>query len=282
MLFPEGDSAFGDALPEDLISYINQRWYEVKSIFDPAGIVQEKHHRGVFKFGQLELLTIPLGKLYELGELGLLQTTAEKYCAIAGSLTNFPSEHQNTTIGFANCVNCFSDSLKNCLLYRGNLWKGNDMRELESLLSEAKVLPEHASTSKETPARTTNSASTLDIARHIARDHPYAFPAPVRVNEGMPTQTAETPKKEVVPTPGLARADEKQQMLKNKRRETWQARRLKNFRTLWQLKTPTGPVIKPSATDLERGEKSGNVPTETAPALMSGARMPVQLHELAS
>ncbi|KAG6994065.1 hypothetical protein G7Y79_00047g082910 [Physcia stellaris] len=250
MLVPKDDSAFVDALSGDLITYINQLWDEVKSIFDPAAIVQEKHRRAFYKFGQLELLTSSLEKLYELGDLGLLQISPGEFCAIADSLIRFPPENENDTLTeppIPDFVKLLSADLRNCLLYRNNLWKCNDMRHLESLLSEARVLPKPASTNEEAPARTSNSASILDIARHIARDHPYTFPL-ASINEGMLAQTAEPPKKEVVSTPGLTRTDEKQQMPKNKRREIWRRRRRENFRRLLQLRKPPETIITSPAT----------------------------------
>lgn len=265
MLSSNSDSACVDDLPEDLITYINQRWDEAKSIFDPDGIIFDKHHRAIYKLGQIELLTAPLGELYELGELGLFQTTPEKFCAVADSLARFPPGHPNlpSILDFSNAINSFSDSLKNCLLNRNNLWRGNDMEKIGSLSSEVRALPEQVSTSKEATVRISNSASILDIARHIARDHPYTFPL-ARMNEGVPTQTAEPPKREAVSTPGLAQTDEKQQMLKNKRRAIWRMRRRKNLRMLLQLPKPPETIIPPPVTDLERGEKSGNAPTDIA------------------
>ena len=250
MLVPKDDSAFVDALSGDLITYINQLWDEVKSIFDPAAIVQEKHRRAFYKFGQLELLTSSLEKLYELGDLGLLQLSLGEFCAIADSLIRFSPENENDTLTkplIPDFAKLFSADLRNCLLYRNNVWKCNDMRHLESLLSEARVKPKPASTNEEAPTRTSKSASILDIARHIARDHPYTFPL-ARVNEPNPTQTAEPPKRKVVLLPSLARTDEKQQMPKNKRREIWRRRRRENLRRLLQLRKPPENIITSPAT----------------------------------
>ena len=302
MLFPVDDSAFVDVLPEDLITYINQRWDEVKSMFDPAEIVEEKHHRAIYKFGQLELLTSSLGKLYELGDLGLLQTSPGKFCAIADSLISSPPEDQNDTLTKSpvpDFVKLFSADLRNCLLYRNNLWKCNDMRHLESLLSEARVLPKPASTNEEAPARTSKSASILDIARHIARDHPYTFPL-ARVNEPNPTQTAEPPKRKVVLLPSLARTDEKQQMPKNKRREIWRRRRRENLRRLLQLRKPpeniitspaTAPVLPPTPNPYSLPFPSSNpnsastpspVPNPYSQKSSSRTQVPIARAELAS
>lgn len=132
-------------------------------------------------------------------------------------------------------------------------------------MSEVRALPKQAvSASEEAPTKTPSSSSILDIARHIARDHSSMFPALTRMTEGVPTQISGLPDKEVFSTPDLARGDKK-------RREIWLTRRRNNLPMLLQLQSPPDIIVPPPVTDLERGEKSGDAPTEVAPPLITAA-----------
>lgn len=134
LVIQDNDSASMDALPGELITYIIQRWDEVKSILDPADIIQDKHHRAIYDLGQLVLPTAPLGKLYRLGELGLLKALPKKSGAVADPLAHSPPGHQRdllSVIDVFKSVYSISDSLKKCLLDLNKLWRDDDMREFE-------------------------------------------------------------------------------------------------------------------------------------------------------
>lgn len=242
--------AFVDGLPEDLIALIHQRWEDVKSAFDPDDTINERHHR------VLDMLA-PIGCL--TGSLKVLH-----------AVVDLLAEHRDNPVStpdLYSTIDPLPHNLRSYLQLRKDVIFTKVIEGtmiMETSMSEKSVFVHRAAPAVDNaPVKATDSPSMLEIARHIARDHPYTFPAPAIRAEGISPYISETPAAEVPSLSSLTRVKREQQTLKVRRirRALSLGRRYKNLSTL--LKLPEPPKsIRHSTNQLERGQKSEYTPRQ--------------------